>query len=152
MRKRQADRAGKGPENSAPIICEGNPQRSGARPALRRWIFRLLASVVAPLLLLGVLEAALRVAGFGHRTSFFVPGQVQGERVLVENPAFGLSFFPPALVRSASPVVMKAEKPPGTCRIFLFGESAAMGDPRPAYGVGRYLEVLLRERFPHDGI
>jgi tetratricopeptide (TPR) repeat protein len=43
---------------------------------------------------------------------------------------------------------MKAEKPPRTFRIFLFGESAAMGDPRPAYGVGRYLEVLLRERFP----
>ena len=43
---------------------------------------------------------------------------------------------------------MKAAKPPGTCRIFLFGESAALGDPRPAYGVGRYLEVLLRERFP----
>jgi tetratricopeptide (TPR) repeat protein len=116
---------------------------------LRRWLFRLLASVVVPLLLLGVLEMALRVAGFGHRTSFFVPRQVQGEKVLVENPAFGLSFFPPALVRGASPVVMKAAKPLGTCRIFLFGESAALGDPRPAFGVGRYLEVLLRERFPH---
>jgi Tfp pilus assembly protein PilF len=115
---------------------------------LRLWLFRLLASAVVPLLLLGVLEVALRVAGFGHQTSFFVPQQIQGEKVLVENPAFGLSFFPPALIRGASPVVMKAEKPPGTCRIFLFGESAALGDPRPAYGVGRYLEVLLRERFP----
>ncbi len=113
-------------------------------------MFRLLASVVVPLLLLGVLEVTLRVAGFGHRTSFFVPQQVQGEKVLVENPAFGLSFFPPALIRGASPVVMKAAKPPGTCRIFLFGESAALGDPRPAYGVGRYLEVLLRERFPQS--
>ncbi len=43
---------------------------------------------------------------------------------------------------------MEAGKPPGVCRIFIFGESAAMGDPEPAYGAGRYLEVLLRERFP----
>ena len=147
-RKRQADRAAKGSENSAPVICEGNLQTSSARPALRLWLFRLLASVMVPLLLLGVADVVLRVAGFGHRTSFFVPGQIQGEKVLVENPAFGLRFFPPALVRGASPAVMKIEKPPGTCRIFLFGESAALGDPRPAFGVGRYLEVLLRERFP----
>ena len=28
------------------------------------------------------------------------------------------------------------------------GESAAMGDPEPGFGAARYLEVLLRERFP----
>jgi tetratricopeptide (TPR) repeat protein len=33
-------------------------------------------------------------------------------------------------------------------RVFLFGESAANGDPDPSYGVGRYLERLLRDRFP----
>jgi hypothetical protein len=43
---------------------------------------------------------------------------------------------------------MKAIKPPGKFRIFIFGESAALGDPEPAYGAGRYLEVLLRDRFP----
>ena len=43
---------------------------------------------------------------------------------------------------------MRPEKPSGTFRLFLFGESAALGDPRPAYGVGRYLETLLRERVP----
>src|ERR1019366_8087025 len=39
-------------------------------------------------------------------------------------------------------------KPRGTFRIFVLGESAAMGDPDPAYGFSRYLEVMLRERFP----
>jgi tetratricopeptide (TPR) repeat protein len=66
----------------------------------------------------------------------------------VENGWFGFRFFPPALARSPSPVVMEAEKPAGVYRIFLFGESAAMGDPRPAFGVGRYLETLLHERIP----
>ncbi len=43
---------------------------------------------------------------------------------------------------------MKAIKPAGTFRIFIFGESAAMGDPEPAYGPARYLETQLREKFP----
>jgi hypothetical protein len=44
--------------------------------------------------------------------------------------------------------MMEPVKPAGTCRIFIFGESAAQGDPEPAFGAGRYLEVLLRERYP----
>lgn len=74
--------------------------------------------------------------------------EVQGHTMLVDNPWFGLSFFPAALARSPNPVSIAAEKPSNTYRIFLFGESAAMGDPRPGYGVGRYLEALLRSRFP----
>jgi tetratricopeptide (TPR) repeat protein len=109
---------------------------------------RLLTATLVPLLALALIEASLRVAGFGHPASFFVRKQLGGREVLVENGWFGLAFFPPALARGPSPVVMQAEKPAGLYRIFLFGESAAMGDPRPAFGVGRYLETLLRERFP----
>ncbi len=43
---------------------------------------------------------------------------------------------------------MAVTKSPHTYRIFVFGESAAMGDPDPSYGAWRYLQVLLRERFP----
>ena len=32
----------------------------------------------------------------------------------------------------------------------MLGESAALGDPEPAYGAGRYLEILLPERFPSE--
>jgi tetratricopeptide (TPR) repeat protein len=44
--------------------------------------------------------------------------------------------------------VIPATKAPGTYRIFVLGESVAWGDPDPTYGFGRYLEVMLRERFP----
>jgi hypothetical protein len=43
---------------------------------------------------------------------------------------------------------MDASKSTDTYRIFILGESAAQGDPEPAYGAWRYLEMLLRERFP----
>jgi hypothetical protein len=39
-------------------------------------------------------------------------------------------------------------KPQNTYRIFIFGESAAQGDPEPAFGAGRYLEELLKTRYP----
>ena len=43
---------------------------------------------------------------------------------------------------------MAVKKPARTYRIFVFGESAAMGDPDPSVGAWRYLQILLRERFP----
>ncbi|PWU20120.1 MAG: hypothetical protein C5B50_04695 [Verrucomicrobia bacterium] len=114
----------------------------------RRWSFRVAAAVVAPLLLLVLLEAGLRVCGYGYSISFFRSLRIGGEDYLVENDKFGLRFFPPELVRSPEPLRMRAHKSPGTIRIFILGESAAMGDPEPAYGAWRYLEVLLRERYP----
>jgi tetratricopeptide (TPR) repeat protein len=86
--------------------------------------------------------------GVGYPTDFFLKKTINGKEVLVENDRFGLRFFPPELARSPSPLVMEKTKPKDTCRIFILGESAALGDPEPAFGFGRYLEVLLRDRFP----
>lgn len=121
---------------------------AGGSGAGRRWVFRLLAGVLVPLILLVGAEVGLRLADYGFSTAFFKPLERGGERMLVENDKFGWRFFPPAVARSPAPVVMPARKAPGTCRILVFGESAALGDPRPAYGFSRYLEVLLRERLP----
>jgi tetratricopeptide (TPR) repeat protein len=93
-------------------------------------------------------ELVLRVIGFGYPTSFFLATQVKGKKVFVQNDKFGWRFFPRELARSPSPLVMPAEKSKGTCRIFILGESAALGDPEPAFGFGRYLQVLLEQRFP----
>jgi tetratricopeptide (TPR) repeat protein len=104
--------------------------------------------VVLPALLLGIVELVLRVAGYGFPTAFFRQIRIGTELYVVENDQFGLRFFPAEMARSPAPVVFSANKPPGAYRVFILGESAALGDPKPAYGVGRYLQVLLRERFP----
>ncbi len=100
------------------------------------------------MLALALAEVVLRLASFGYSPAFFKTIQREGETVLVENDRFGWRFFPPALARSPAPVVLPVRKAPGTYRIFVLGESAALGDPRPAFGFSRYLEVLLRERYP----
>lgn len=113
----------------------------------RLWLFRIVA-LLLPVVLLGLLELGLRLAGYGYTTSFFRKTRVGGREFLVNNDTFSLRFFPPELARWPGTLKVPAAKPPDTTRIFIFGESAAMGDPQPAYGASRYLEVLLRERFP----
>jgi tetratricopeptide (TPR) repeat protein len=128
----------------------GTPPAASPRPLSRSrlWLFRGLALTLAPLLLLGTAELGLRLAGYGYATAFFKPTVINGEGCRVENDKFGRRFFPAELARSPAPTVMRTPKPPGRYRIFLLGESAALGDPAPAFGVGRYLQALLRERFP----
>jgi len=126
-----------------------NP-RPPQNPHRRLW-FRVFAATL-PLLLVCGLEAGLRIAGYGYPTSFFLETNQSGEHVLIENPKFGWRFFPQSVARAPQPIVLHPAKPAGTIRIFLFGESAAMGDPEPAYGMGRQLERILRARHPGTGI
>lgn len=90
----------------------------------------------------------LRLVGFGYATRYFLEAERDGQAVLVENPKFPWRFMPPALARAPQHIILPARKPPNTCRIFVFGESAAMGDPEPAHGPPRVLQVLLEDRFP----
>src|SRR5262249_9610688 len=106
----------------------GNPQASRNRSSpTKTRVFAILTVVLTPILAAIVLELVLRLSGYGHPTSFFLPQQIRGQPMLVENAWFGQRFFPPGLARSPAPVVMAAKKPQGTYRIFLFGESAALG-------------------------
>ena len=117
-------------------------------PARRLWLFRIVAAVVVPLVTIGGLELVLRLSGYGYPTSFFLKSKIAGQDYYVSNDRFGYRFFPPALARTPIPLRMAVSKPANTRRIFVFGESAAMGDPDPSFGAWRYLQVLLRERLP----
>ena len=123
------------------------PEAQAIRGARRRW-FRLVG-LVAPLLLLGAVEAGLRLAGCGYPTSFFLKSRQEGRAVLTDNPWFAWRFFPRAVARAPRPFCLAASKPPGTVRLFVLGESAALGDPEPSYGFARQLERLLQAR--HSG-
>ena len=52
------------------------------------------------------------------------------------------------MIKTPQMYAIPTEKPPGTFRIVVLGESAAMGDPEPAFGFSRYLDVMLSERYP----
>lgn len=107
-----------------------------------------MALLVVPLLLVGALELSLRLGGFGHPTAFILSREINGREFWINNDSFGWRFFPRAQARTPQPFAILRDKPKDTTRVFVFGESAAFGDPKPAFGVSRMLEVLLSHRHP----
>jgi len=100
---------------------------------------------------LALVEVGLRLAGYGYDPAFLkVERDTTGQKFLINNDQFTRRFFPPELARWPGTFKLAAAKPADVKRIFIFGESAAMGDPQPSVGASRYLEILLREKFPQQ--
>jgi tetratricopeptide (TPR) repeat protein len=119
------------------------------KPRLRLWAFRLLAAILVPLLLLGLLELGLRISGYGFNPAPIIPYQLNGRRAYYcDNYKFPWRFFPRAISRDFDPFLFPAKKPENTYRIFILGSSAAQGVPDGAFSFGRILEAMLREAFP----
>src|ERR1022692_2609269 len=109
---------------------------------------RIAIGLFAPFLLIGLVEAGLRIFGIGYPTDVTVPCTIQGRPAACYNLFFAAPFFPPGMIKTPQMYAIPAAKPPGTFRIVVLGESAAMGDPEPSFGFSRYLDVMLRERYP----
>lgn len=141
-------------EESRPISTPPRERPVWASRSKRGWdlwrprLLRLLLAILVPTLFFGAIELALRISGYGYPTSFLLPAQIDGRDMRVDNPRFGWRFFPSRIARSPVATAFTAKKDPGVYRIFLFGESAALGDPRPSLGLAPHLEVLLEDRFP----
>ena len=122
------------------------PATPGSR--WRNWLLRVAITLFVPLLLLLVVEAGLRIGGVGFPTDVTTPCTVKGRAAHCYNLFFAAPFFPPGMIKTPQVYAIRAVKAPNAYRIFVLGESAAMGDPDPAYGFSRYLDVMLREQYP----
>ncbi|MCX7825005.1 MAG: tetratricopeptide repeat protein [Verrucomicrobiae bacterium] len=114
------------------------------RADVRVWVMRLLLVVAGPLLVLGALEVALRVAGYGCPASFVL----REGNFWTSNDRFGWRFFPRALATTPWPFRVATPKPAGTYRVVVLGESAAEGTPDPSFGFSRMLEAMLQVEHP----
>lgn len=130
--------------NSESATAEVRPPLSRGRKVLFGLLLLLLVLVVP----LGLLEFGLRLAGYGYETDFLLERTVNGRRVFTDNPKFAHRFFPARIARSPQTLLADAEKPAGVTRVVVLGESAALGDPEPAFGLARQLDVLLNAKYP----
>jgi len=112
------------------------------------WLFRAAAVLLAPLAFLLILELGLRMVGFGYPTHFLLERKVQGNQVFVQNDDFGRRFFGNNYARTPMSFAMDQKASAETIRIFVLGESAAFGDPRPDFGLPRMLQAMLSLRYP----
>ena len=119
----------KQPPVPAQAFALGGEGESCPEPAAKRvsWKFRIAAALLVPTVLLVILEVFLRLVGYGYSPAFFLKGTVEGKSVFYDNQKFGWHFFTPAAARTPRPVTLAADKK--AIRVFVLGESAAMGDP-----------------------
>ncbi len=134
-----------------PTETPATATRRGKPTGARKWLYRLAAMTLIPAALFALLEGSLRLGGYGTDTSFFVDGsKIEQREVWIENKNFERCVFPPPLRGICDPIpfVLPKSKAAGTYRIFVLGESAAMGFPNPSFGFARVLEAMLRARYP----
>lgn len=124
------------------------PSSSAQVRGLGYWAPRIVTALLIPIVLVGLLEGSLRLFGVGFPTDATVPCTLKGQPASCYNLFFPAPFFPPGMIKTPQAYAIPANKPAGTYRIFVLGESAAMGDPDPAYAFSRYLEVMLRKAYP----
>lgn len=116
------------------------------RTSRREWPLGTALAILTGAVLLLLVEAGLRVGGFGIPTSFLVP--IRGRPAFTTNGEFGGRFLPRTLAGTPVPCVLPGRKDQRTYRVFVLGESAAMGVPEPGFSFGRILEALLRGHYP----
>lgn len=106
----------------------------------------MLLAVGSPVVFLLILEATLRIAGFGTSTDLFVPDERAG--FLRTNPHFTAPYFPPQFDITPLNFRIARQKEAGHLRIFVLGESAVRGTPEPAFGFASQLGAQLRAAYP----
>lgn len=129
------------------MSSEGSPAPVDRRavPGSRRLrLFRALA-LLTPVLALLAVEFGLRLSGKHRPTAFWLEA---GDGMLRANPAFGAAYVGEVQARMPRPLRIREVKEPGTLRVLVLGESAALGDPEPGLGMPRFLEAQLEARFP----
>ncbi len=119
---------------------------------LRRIAYGLFLALAA-VVLLAAAEGGLRLAGVGVSTQFLLVKKTGGMQAAVSNKAFYQQFYsmPVESLVNWDDLEFQTipEKPAGTFRVFVFGESAANGmPPDTAYSFWRVLRAMLQERFP----
>jgi tetratricopeptide (TPR) repeat protein len=123
------------------------PQAMGMS-SRRLFVFRAIAVLIIPILLILLLEIGLRSVGYGYRPEAIVKCEVDGKEVCCDNSRFGWRFFPKNIAREFTPFTFTEKKADNTCRIFILGASAAQGVPYPSFSFGRILKVMLRQMHP----
>ncbi len=111
-----------------------------------------LLYALLPGALLAALEWGLRATQVGQPCGYLIQKDFDGAAYRLPNKRFFQRFSSLPIDSIADWDTMEflapVQKAPGAYRIFIFGESAAYGAPYAGYGFPRYLEAMLRARFP----
>lgn len=114
----------------------------------RRWLRRLAKGTVLLLSAALLLEISARIWLPKRSARYLVEGESDGSPAWVDNQFFPYRFVSERTAKAPLPIVALKTRPAGGLRVCLLGDSAAMGEPDPSFGLGRQLELMLQHRYP----
>ena len=137
------------PSKSKTIASEDVQTRHGNSSRWKRWGFRLIAAILIPALFLE--RSSLSATG-GNRLPSQFPGAFRGPaRLSHRQLQVCLAILSPCVGSQLSANPRRTRpRPPSTKRVIVFGGSAAMGDPEPAFGSPRVLQAMLELSYPEQ--
>ncbi len=94
------------------------------------------------------MESVLTITHFGYNPRLFRKRKIDNKVSYINNPDFGLRFFPKQLLRKSETLTFPVKKSKGTYRVFVLGASAAQGDPESSFGFSRILDCMLHKSYP----
>jgi tetratricopeptide (TPR) repeat protein len=145
-------------EKSVRARTESKPGEEQTRPRApltpAKAALFLFITIAFPFLVIGLLEAGLRIANYGGDTSAFQSAPALGSGYLVPGSNVGRRYFPQERFPPSPPGdAFLVTKPAHSLRIFVLGESSAAGFPYPPNGTfARVLEDALTDVLPRDTV
>lgn len=119
------------------------PAPAGPLSRKKRLLFTL-ATAAVPFVLVVLLEAGLRIGGYGTDLSLFTTEEIRGTTYHIMNPSVKERYFAKTpFAPSTSPDYFIVPKPAETFRIFCLGGSTTVGYP---YWYNGAFSTFLRER------
>ena len=117
------------------------------RHKLRGW--KAVAVVIlSPVLFFGLLELFFAVTGLFSPLRLLEIREHDGRKYFATNPEYGRLFLQRSDVPAPPALWTPVDKPPGTRRVVMLGESAAAGYPMTDHHLGRLVQARWRARFP----
>lgn len=117
-------------------------------PKIKNALFTFIAIFVIPLLFFVLLELGLTALGVGKSFDYFHKIDINGRPHYQENPDFADQFYPPSLNIGPLENTFTAERSPDLLRVYVLGESAALGFPHKNHGLDRLLAAQLQAALP----
>jgi tetratricopeptide (TPR) repeat protein len=117
------------------------------RHKLRGWK-AVAVIILSPVLFFGLLELFFAVTGLFSPLRLLEIREHDGRKYFATNPEYGRLFLQRSDVPAPPALWTPVDKPPGTRRVVMLGESAAAGYPMTDHHLGRLVQARWRARFP----
>ena len=117
-------------------------------PKVKNALFTFITIFVIPLLFFVLLELGLTALGVGKSFDYFHKIDINGRPHYQENPDFADQFYPPSLNIGPVENTFAEERSPDLLRVYILGESAALGFPHKNHGLDRLLAAQLQAALP----